>query len=359
MAPDKKPRCFIAMAFDYEDTDAIYDKAIEPVLKRNDVIPEIISRREDTRDINYQIIEQLNGADFCIVDLTYARPSVYFEAGYAERQVGVIYTVRSDHLKKDQPEDRRVHFDLQMKPIIKWKNPEDATFPQRLERRLRNTVLKDWRRRQKQEKKEQKERQEFNSLSVHDRLQQIRSTCIKALRKHGFTEWELYSFGFLGGWNKLDDKNPAHFYGRDVLFITKHKIKKKGLVVSIIATDSLTLKKLKDEIGRWFIGPHPPHLEKEYFPHTHISKLENLEEHHFIISLKKTPSFRIMSAMPSLSQQREQRRYFISRRYERGSFGKLDINLRREIFFYFISNVDRMTQFKKELQESLNYISMN
>lgn len=279
MAPPQKPRCFVAMAFDYEDTDAIYDKAIEPVLRRNDVIPVIINRREDTKDINYQIIEQLKAADFCIADLTYARQSVYFEAGYAERQMGVIYTIRSDHLKKDQPEDRRVH---------KWKNPEDATFPQRLERRLKNTVLKDWRRRQKQEEKEQKEIQEFNSLSVHDRLQQIRSTSIKALRKHGLTEWELYSFGFLGGWHKLDDKNPGHFYGQDVLFITKHKIKKKGLVASIIATDSITLKKLKDEIGRCVIGPHPPHLEKEYFPHTHISKLKSLEEHHFIISLKKS-----------------------------------------------------------------------
>ena len=58
----------------------------------------IINRREDNRDINHQIIEQLNACDFCITDLTYTRPSVYFEAGYAQRAVDVIYTVRSDHL---------------------------------------------------------------------------------------------------------------------------------------------------------------------------------------------------------------------------------------------------------------------
>lgn len=142
MSSTTKPRCFVAMAFDHEDTDQIYDNVIEKILTRNGVIPIIINRKQDNRDINIQIIDELDRCDFCITDLTYTRPSVYFEAGYAQRQVEVIYTVRSDHLKKNQPDDKRVHFDLQMKPIIRWKNPEDTTFPIRLEKRLKTTILK-------------------------------------------------------------------------------------------------------------------------------------------------------------------------------------------------------------------------
>ena len=54
------------MAFDHDDTDAIYEKAIKFVLTRNNVNSIIVNRREDNRDINHQIIEQLDRADFCI-----------------------------------------------------------------------------------------------------------------------------------------------------------------------------------------------------------------------------------------------------------------------------------------------------
>jgi hypothetical protein len=40
-----------------------------------------------------------HGQRYCSADLRYARPSVYFEAGYAERSVPVIYTVRRDHFR--------------------------------------------------------------------------------------------------------------------------------------------------------------------------------------------------------------------------------------------------------------------
>ena len=59
MAANRKPRCFVAMAFDHDDTNLLFDKAILPVLKANGIVPVIINRREDNRDINQQIIEQL------------------------------------------------------------------------------------------------------------------------------------------------------------------------------------------------------------------------------------------------------------------------------------------------------------
>ena len=124
------------MAFDHADTDLLYEKQIEPVLRKNGVIPIIINRRQSNDDLNNQIIRQLKICDFCVADLTYTRPSVYFEAGFAERSVEVIYTARKDHLDRGAPEDRRVHFDLQMKPLITWSTATDRTFGIRLEKRL-------------------------------------------------------------------------------------------------------------------------------------------------------------------------------------------------------------------------------
>ncbi len=166
---------------------------ILPVLKRNDVIPIIINRRESNDDINIQIIEQLKSANFCITDLTYARPSVYYEAGYAQRAIPVIYTVRKDHLKTSQPEDLRVHFDLQMKPIIKWENPYDPTFSNRLERRIKATVLSEWNKDQETKLKLNSAVNEFEKDTVKKRLATIQKLAITKLRKIGFSNstWAL------------------------------------------------------------------------------------------------------------------------------------------------------------------------
>jgi len=189
MTSNRKPICFVAMAFDGNDTDAIYDNAIKTVLRKNGVTPIIINRQEDNRDINHQIIDQLNRADFCIVDLTYTRPSVYFEAGYAQRQIEVIYTVRSDHLKKNQPEHLRVHFDLQMKPLIKWSTPDDPTFAKRLERRLKQTVLRKWKARQQEIETDKHAKGLFLALSTNEKLRRLRSVAIHSLHRKGFDEW--------------------------------------------------------------------------------------------------------------------------------------------------------------------------
>ena len=91
------------MAFDHDDTDALYEKSIQPVLKSNSVTPVIINRREDNRDINNQIIEQLESCDFCIVDLN-LHPAIGLLRSLQftpSAQWEVIYTVRSDHLARD------------------------------------------------------------------------------------------------------------------------------------------------------------------------------------------------------------------------------------------------------------------
>jgi len=97
----KSPVCFVAMAFGRDDTDAFYEKQLLPVLKMNGIKPVIVNRIESNDDLNLQIFSQLDKADFCIADLTYTHPSVYFETGYAQRTTPVIYTARRDILVRD------------------------------------------------------------------------------------------------------------------------------------------------------------------------------------------------------------------------------------------------------------------
>jgi len=360
MVRRRKPRCFVAMAFDQSDTDKLYDKAIRPVLQRNGVVPVIINRREDNRDINHQIIEQLNSCDFCIADLTYTRPSVYYEAGYAQREVEVIYTVRADHLLKNQAEDRRVHFDLQMKPLIKWKDPTDSIFPKNLERRLRSTVLKEIARKAKEDEKLKVEKDKFSSLPINKRLEVLRRKSINAFRNIGFNDWiirrNMLSRPSLVSLSR-HYKNPSKDAYRDSLFIAERKRKKKKVVVCIRSSEKVTLNKMK-EIGTVVLPSrfyYPPcYLSPKLDPQ--LQKIDTTEEHHLVLTLNNTPATRVMSAMPYLSLEKQPNRYFVKKLYEDEiSDGPL-VHIYRHIYFYFISKIESETQLKEYLEEIINNI---
>src|SRR6267143_392191 len=94
----KRLKCFVAMAIGHEETDAVYDGLIAPTLRNKRVRPVRVDRIEHNEDIDDKIISEIETCDFMVADLTFARPSVYFEAGYAQRKVPVIYTGRKDHL---------------------------------------------------------------------------------------------------------------------------------------------------------------------------------------------------------------------------------------------------------------------
>src|SRR6516165_8184298 len=135
-------RCFVAMAFGHPDADAVYD-TIKKALRPMHIKSVRADRIEHNDDIDDRIIAEIERADFVLADLTYARPSVYFEAGYAQRSVPVIYTARRDHFK-DRPDDPngnlRVHFDLQMRNIIAWSGGDDRNFLKRLKSRITKVI---------------------------------------------------------------------------------------------------------------------------------------------------------------------------------------------------------------------------
>jgi nucleoside 2-deoxyribosyltransferase len=196
-------KCFVASAFEREDVDEIYDKAIRPVLSEFGFQALRVDRVEHNDDIDDKIFELLNSSSFCIADLTYARPSVYFEAGYAQATGRpVIYIARGDHFRgrEDDPEGNlRVHFDLQMRNIISWTAPNDA-FKTRLKRRIRRVVgplLLQHQQRQSIET----EVQRYNSLSEHDRLAELVVESRQLFRPREFKQIDL-------SWNRRSTRIP-------------------------------------------------------------------------------------------------------------------------------------------------------
>jgi nucleoside 2-deoxyribosyltransferase len=357
MAQRKKPRCFIAMAFDYSDTDSIYDQHIKPVLKRNNVTPIIINRQESNKDINNQIIEHLDDCDFCIADLTYTRPSVYFEAGYAQKMVEVIYTARTDHLGKNQPEDKRVHFDLQMKPIIKWKDPDDKTFANRLEKRLKKTVLKDWLKQTNESLKEKAEKDKFTAQSLGKQLEIYRKIGIKTAINHNFNDWVIK--GFYGPYNRAFDlfdgkvyKNPSRYSKKDVYFIGEKKRDGILKMITIRATKKALVDLFRFYKARIDYGISDYILAKT---DKDFKNIKEIEEHHLILSPTKTPASRIKSNIPSLHVDNVSNRYYLDSTFE-FTGGKKKIVKNRKVFLYFPSQIDSESKIKEKITNILSEI---
>jgi len=171
-----KLKCFVASAFGHEDIDTIFDEAIEPVLDKLNVTPLRVDRVEHNDDIDDKIFELLNQAHFCLADLTWARPSVYYEAGYAFGQgKPVVYIARNDHFvdhKDDPAGNRRIHFDLKMKNTIKWTAPNN-TFKEALRKRVRKVIQPLLKQRQ-EESEAARRKSAFASLPQKDQLDGIR-----------------------------------------------------------------------------------------------------------------------------------------------------------------------------------------
>jgi hypothetical protein len=162
------------MAFGHNDTDKWFDRSLRPLLKSVRAQPRRVDRIEHNDDIDDRILAEIRAADFAVADLTYARPSAYFEAGFAQRAVPVIYTCRADHLHAAPDSPLRVHFDLQMKNIVAWREPLDPTFRRRMESRLRKVTLPLLRERAKTvEAANQSER--FRGLSQANQLAAVKS----------------------------------------------------------------------------------------------------------------------------------------------------------------------------------------
>jgi hypothetical protein len=191
MAPPSvsiRPICFVASALGKEDVDQIYDRAIRPVLEELRIRPVRVDRIEHNDDIDDTILALINRSELCIADLTYARPSVYYEAGVVHGLARpVVYIARSDHFRdkdSDSFGNLRVHFDLQMKNVIAWTGANEA-FRKRLRRRLKRVIRPILDKRKKDARLEQ-ERAKFSQLPVAQQLAGLEKATFAILRRRGF-----------------------------------------------------------------------------------------------------------------------------------------------------------------------------
>lgn len=159
-----------------------------PVLKELRVTPQRVDRVEHNDDIDDKLLELMQGADFAIVDLTYARPSAYYEAGWMTGASKiVIYTVRRDHLRQcdDDPlGSEAVHFDLKMRNIIGWTEP-NAGFRAHLKRRIMRAVRPLVERKRKETALEQ-ERKAFLQKAPVQRHEVLAKTLARLVKADGF-----------------------------------------------------------------------------------------------------------------------------------------------------------------------------
>ena len=183
--------CFIASAFGYSDVDLIFDKSIKQVLKELNIKPLRVDRINHNDKIDNKIIDLINMCDFGIVDLTYARPSAYFEAGFIEGlDKKVIYISRNDHFKTkdyDKFGNEKIHFDLITKNIIPWTLPNEA-FKKLLKNRI-VLVTKPILNSLKISTDELNSKKSFESLSLTNRIKLVHESVVSFITKKRFKSY--------------------------------------------------------------------------------------------------------------------------------------------------------------------------
>lgn len=187
----KQIHCFIACAFGREDVDAIYENSILKVLSELKITPLRVDKITHNENIDRKIIELIQKCDFCIADLTYARPSVYYEAGFIYgSQKQVVFTVRKDHLNSTD-QKHKVHFDLITKNFIPWESPNEL-FEDKLRKRIA-LITRPIKKKLKEDQLRKDAENEFSLLSQLEKRKQILSYSQEIMHGRKFKTYTLYN----------------------------------------------------------------------------------------------------------------------------------------------------------------------
>ncbi len=177
----RKLQCFFACAFGKADVDNVFT-LLHSILLPDGVVVNRVDKTVHNMCVDVKIIEMIKSSDFCICDLTYARPSAYFEAGFAEgRGTPVIYICRDDH-RHPSLEPHKIHFDVQMRNIVWWNESSPRIFQKELKNRVSH-VAKPIRERLKKQQAGTEERTTFSNTSLIDRLAKLVDDGRLALQK--------------------------------------------------------------------------------------------------------------------------------------------------------------------------------
>lgn len=122
-----KNEIFIACALGYEEIDNLFEKELSPACEMLGFRPVRVDREEPEQTITNAILKGITRAECVIADLTHARQSVYFEAGFAYGQgIPILLTCREDHYRGEE-DVQKVHFDLEQYKISFW-NKSNSEF---------------------------------------------------------------------------------------------------------------------------------------------------------------------------------------------------------------------------------------
>lgn len=305
----------MACAFGKEDIDEIYENAILPVLKSVEIKPYRVDLIEHNDDIDDKIIELILKCDICIADLTYSRPSVYYEAGYF-KGLGkpVIFIARKDHFSpktEDLYGNFKIHFDLQMKNIIKWSSTKRVdTFKRKMLSRIK-LISRPLLQRIEKDYKQKKGEQDFSRLSQKVKQLTIETQLLKFFKKR---PWIHHRFNL-----RHDD------YDKDISkFSSKNLNKPKKYIYSSI-TLSATKEYLKynriDAIRRF-----------------NLKRFKKVNQNQLFISIRKIPKSRLEDLYPEAMPIVE------------GKVLEFSTRSSLRIRYLFISNVKSIEEFNKELE---------
>lgn len=317
----RKLSCFVASAFGKTDVDKIYNKSIHPTLKSMNIKCHRVDRVEHNEDIDDKIIELIQKCDFCIADLTYARPSVYYESGYfSGLGKEVIFTARKDHFSPNEADvqgNQRIHFDLQMKNIIQWNNPERSSeFARKLKSRI-YLITKPILAKAKEEERLTEARERFKRISSTGKLDTMKEFIRSKLMKN---KWAPIKSDFSTTW---EPKNYLCF------------LKGKRLC-AVFVTTSVTKQEFK-----FVRAERIAYQNKKYFPEDKGSC------HIVIISYRKIPDSRIEDMYPQISKIPDRK---LS--YDGGDSNWM-IRDRKEIraFYHFVSDIKSEPEYKDLIEE--------
>lgn len=125
---EERKNIFIACRFGNKEIDKLCEDVFFPICKNNGYKALRIDQSEPTLTITDEIIQSILDVEIIIADLTFARPSVYFEVGYAiGNGIDYLLTCRKDHLKKVNDE-LKVHFDLEQFKISFWTHKNNRFY---------------------------------------------------------------------------------------------------------------------------------------------------------------------------------------------------------------------------------------
>ncbi|MBN1963954.1 MAG: hypothetical protein JW910_04875 [Anaerolineae bacterium] len=119
---------FVASAFGHAEIDALYQDVFREAAEALGYEAVRVDMSEPSQTITAHMMDAITAAECILADLTHARPSVYFEVGYAHGLgIPLLLTCRADH-QHSTDDAARVHFDLQQYKISYWTRDAASAF---------------------------------------------------------------------------------------------------------------------------------------------------------------------------------------------------------------------------------------